>query len=134
MIEMKTVETKKNGVLDITAHVREVIAKSGIQNGIVTVEVPHSTAGVVATSFIDAAVQVDLMDEIKRLVPSRITFKHEEAPDDAAGHIKCALFGNSVTGILQNGALVSEKALGYFLTEYDGPRKRTFYVSVLGDK
>ena len=134
MIEMRELTTEKNGVHDITAQVREIVAKSGVKNGIVTIEVPHSTAGVVATSFYDPKVKDDLMADIKRLIPSRITFQHEESPDDAAGHLKCALFGTSVTSILKDGAFVAEKALGYFLCEYDGPRKRQFYVAVMGDK
>ena len=74
------------------------------------------------------------MYEVKRLIPSRITFKHQDSPDDAAGHIKCALFGNSITSILCEGELVAENALAYFLVEYDGPRQRKFYVSIIEDK
>ena len=134
MIDMGTITTEKNGVHDITDQVKAIVEKSGVKNGIVTVEVPHSTAGVVATSFYDPLVKDDLAYEIKRLVPSRITFKHEEAPDDAAGHIKCALFGCSVTSILKDGAFVAEDALHYFLCEYDGPRNRKFYISIIEDK
>lgn len=134
MIAMRELTTEKNGVHDITAEVKAIVAQSGVKNGIVTIEVPHSTAGVVSTSFYDTKVKEDLMDDIKRLVPSRITFKHEEAPDDAAGHLKCALFGTSVTSILKDSAFVAGEALGYFLCEYDGPRKRRFYVAVLEDK
>ena len=72
MIEVRTITTEKNGVHDITTDVKEIIAKSGIKNGIVTVEVPHSTAGVVCTSFYDPLVKEDLMYEVKRLIPSRI--------------------------------------------------------------
>ena len=125
MIEMQEITTKQNG---------EIVARSGVKDGIVTVQVPHSTAGVVATSFYDPKVMEDLMVEVKRLVPSRINFRHEEAPDDAAGHIKCALFGSSVTSILKDGAFVAEDALGWFLLEYDGPRNRRFYVSVIADR
>lgn len=134
MIEVRELTTEKNGVHDITAEVKDIVEKSGVKNGIVTIEVPHSTAGVVATTFYDPLLREDLMYEIRRLVPSRITFKHEEAPDDASGHIKCALFGTSVTSILKDGAFVAEKALHYFVCEYDGPRKRQFYVSVIEDK
>jgi secondary thiamine-phosphate synthase enzyme len=134
MITAREILTEKNGVHDITAEVKEIIAQSGVKNGILVVETPHPTAGILALSFSDPLVQKDLVCEIKRLVPSRITFHHEDSPDDAAGQIKRALFGSSVTAILQDGAAVSEETLGYFLCEYDGPRKRRFFVVVIEDK
>ena len=97
-------------------------------------EGPVFLAGDVATSHFDPKVRLDVMNEIKRLVPSRITFKHEESPDDAAGHIKCAMFGNAITSIVKDGALVNDNVLHYFFMEYDGPRTRKYFVSVISDK
>ncbi len=131
--ETHSVETAKNGWVDLTAEMNAVLERSGIKNGLLVVEIPHSTAGVMATTDHVPCVRDDLMDEVKRVVPSRINFRHEESPDDAAGHIKCGLFGNSITSIVADGKMVSGGKLGYFLMEYDGPRVRKFVVAVLGE-
>ncbi|MGI5888114.1 MAG: secondary thiamine-phosphate synthase enzyme YjbQ [Oscillospiraceae bacterium] len=135
MFYTETIEltTEKNSVTDITPEMKRVLEKSGVKNGLIVVEVPHSTAGVMATTGGPVEVREDLMHEVKRVVPSRINFRHEESPDDAAGHIKCGLFGNSITGIVKDGKMVSDGKLGYFFMEYDGPRARKYCIAVMGE-
>jgi secondary thiamine-phosphate synthase enzyme len=134
MITSREILTEKNGVHDITAQVKEIIKQSGIKNGLLTVETPHPTTGILAAAPHDPLLQKDLLDEIKRLVPSRITFKLENSPDDTAGRVKRALFGSSVVTILQDGVSVAGEDMGYFFCDYDGPGKRRFYVAVMADK
>lgn len=132
-LEKRTIETEKNAVVCITDEVNESLQKSGVQNGFLVVEVPHSTTGIVRTTAFATDVRADLIEEARRLIPSRLDFNHQETPDDASGHIKCALFGNSVSAIVHDGKLLADGKLGYFLLEYDGPRKRTYSVCVLGE-
>ena len=134
MIVKKELSTQRYGVHDITADVLEVIRKSGVRNGTVTVQAPHSTAGIAACVYRDEDVAADLMNELRRVIPARITYRHETSPDDAAGHIKAALFGNSATTILLDGKPVGDEKLGWYFLEYDGPRARTFYVAVTADR
>lgn len=131
--EKKTIQTEKDTIVSITESVVEALKKSGIKNGILVVETPHSTAGIVRTTEIAKAAHKDLHQEIKRLIPSRVDFLHQESADDAAGHVKCALFGTSVSAIIKDGALVADRKLGYFFMEYDGPRKRDYYISIVGE-
>lgn len=131
--QRKTIQTEQNSITSITEEVDAVLVASGIRNGILVVETPHSTAGILRTTDKAKSAHKDLMYDIKRLVPSRVDFVHKESPDDAAGHIKCALFGTSVSAIIQDGKPVSDKKLGYFFVEYDGPRARTYYISIVGE-
>jgi hypothetical protein len=72
-------------------------------------------------------------DEIDRLVPTRINFRHQyDTPQDAAGHIKSALVGPSQTFIIDDGQLVLGHSQKIYFFEFDGPRKRQIYVQVLG--
>ena len=132
-IEQKTIQTERNSITSITEAVNAALSASGIRNGILVVETPHSTAGILRTTEKAKSAHKDLLYDIKRLVPSRVDFLHKESPDDAAGHIKCALFGTSVSAIVQEGKLVSDSKLGYFFAEYDGPRARTYYISIVGE-
>lgn len=128
------VTTKSNEGIDIKKLILDTIAESKICNGLVTVEVGHSTAGIMTTTDHCPEVQQDLSQELDRLVPPRVNFIHQETPEDASGHIKCALFGNTVTLIVENHTLLSKDKLGVFLMEYDGPRHRKVNVAVLGEK
>ena len=132
-IEHLTLHTERESVISITETVQEVLKRSGIQNGILVVEAPHSTVSLMATTDHGYRVLEDLSDETKRIVPSRIDFKHEESPVDAAGHIKSAIFGASLSMIVQNGHLVSENKRGILYLEHDGPRKRKYSVCVMGE-
>lgn len=126
--------TVARGGVDIKTMVLEAIVESKVQNGLVTVEIGHSTAGIMTTTDHCPEVQQDIAAELDRIVPARVNFAHQETPEDAAGHIKCALFGNAVTLIVENGTLLSRDKLGIFLMEYDGPRHRKVNVAVLGER
>ena len=128
-----SLQTKQNDIISITEQVNKAIINSGVKNGVVVVEVTHSTAGLVRTTERAILTHQDLLNETKRLIPSRVDFLHMESADDAAGHIKSALFGTSVTAIISEGSLVADGKLGYFFIEYDGPRKREYYITILGE-
>ena len=131
--EKMTIHTEKNGVISITNSVEKALNNSGIKNGILVVETPHSTAGIVRATEKAISSHKDLLQEVKRLIPSRVDFIHKESPDDAAGHIKSALFGTSVSAVVKDGGLAAEQKLGYFFMEYYGPRKRDIYISIVGE-
>ena len=76
----------------------------------------------------------DIMDETNRLVPTRIDFKHQfDTPQDAAGHIKSSLFGVSLSFIISEGKLMVGHSQGVFFMEFDGPRKREYFIKILAD-
>ena len=77
---------------------------------------------------------IDIHEEINRIVPTRIDFKHQvDTPQDAAGHIKSVLIGASLTLIVENGKPFLGHSQGIFLNEFDGPRKRQFKIKCLSD-
>lgn len=119
--------------IDITEAINSVVTRSGIGNGLAVIEVPHSTAAVLETTHCMEVID-DLLVEMDRLIPSRIDWIHQETPEDSAGHIKCALFGNSISAIVEKGKLLSEGKIFYYLMEYDGPRHRKVNIAVIGDK
>jgi secondary thiamine-phosphate synthase enzyme len=126
-------ETTGNGLFDITEQVREAVTEAGVRAGIVTVMAPHTTAGITVYSFPDPLGLDDMNDEIDRLIPTRINFRHQhDTPQDAAGHIKSALIGVSQTFIVEDGAMVLGHSQKIYFFEFDGPRRRQIYVQVLG--
>jgi len=77
----------------------------------------------------------DIVDEIHRLVPTRVDFKHiYDTPADAAGHIKSVLIGNSLTLIIKGGKALLGGSQSIQFFEFDGPRERSVYLQILSDK
>ena len=134
MLKKYKIQTKFDDVYDITPMVREVVAESGVQEGTCIVFNPHTTAALAVTSFWDPAGFEDLRDEICRLIPTRVDFKHQhDTPQDAAGHVTSALTGISMTFIVTEGKLYLGGSQGIYFLEFDGPRNRQFAVKVVSD-
>lgn len=132
MLKKFDISTLKDDVFDITEEVRKYANESGVQEGIVVVYTAHTTASICVTSKMDPAGFDDLRDEINRLIPTRIDFKHQfDTPSDAAGHIKSSLIGVSMTFIITGGKLLLGGSQGIYFLEHDGPRKRSYYVKVM---
>ena len=133
-IKQYSITTGRDLLLNITAEVNKSIADSGIKNGVVVVECPHSTAGILKVDVHGEEVLDDIVRETRRMIPARINFYHQEAPENAAGHIKSSLFGSSVSLILKDGKLLCDGKQDIYFADYDGPRERVYSVLVMGEE
>lgn len=134
MLKSFDLATKANDVINLTADIKQFVAESGIKSGECIVFTPHTTAGLTITSFWDPNGFLDLQEEICRLIPTRIDFKHQhDTPTDAAGHVKSSLIGVSIPLIINDGKLLLGGSQGIFFLEFDGPRKRKYYVKLIKD-
>jgi len=134
MLKKFQIDTKDRDVVSITEEVKTLVEASGVKEGICLVTIPHTTAALTITSFWDPNGFLDLQDEICRLIPTRIDFKHQhDTPQDAAGHVKSSLVGASLSLIVHEGALLLGHSQGIYFLEFDGPRKREFFVKVQAD-
>lgn len=128
------ISTKYNEVVDITESVKQAVEESGVKEGLCIVHNMHSTAGLAVFSPWDPDGFLDLDEEIRRLIPTRIDFKHQhDTPQDAAGHVKSALLGVTLNFIVHEGKLLVGGSQGIYFLEFDGPRNREFYVKVMED-
>lgn len=127
--------TAGNGPHDVTEAARAAVAASGLQSGVLVATIPHTTAGLAVLSFPDPLGLEDVADELARLVPTRIDFKHQhDTPQDAAGHVKSALVGVSLSLIVDRGALQLGHSQAVYLLEFDGPRDRQVYLQPIGER
>jgi secondary thiamine-phosphate synthase enzyme len=132
MLKSFALATDRNGLFDVTPMVEEALRDSGIADGIVVVSVPHSTAAVTVVSPWDTLGLEDVHDEICRIVPTRIDFKHQhDTPQDAAGHVKAAIVGHARTFFVDAGKLGLGHSQKIYFWEFDGPRKRSVQVKIL---
>jgi secondary thiamine-phosphate synthase enzyme len=131
-IESLRVRTdRRTQLLDVTKEVQSIVAKSGVQQGICYVYVPHTTAGVTINEHADPDVASDVEGIMDRLIPHNGSYRHAEGNSDS--HVKTILTGTSQVIFVESGRLVLGRWQGIFFCEYDGPRERTMQVKVVTD-
>lgn len=125
-----TVNTRsQTELVDITAEVGRIVAKSGVRQGLCMVYVPHTTAGVTINESADPSVRADLLMVLNQMVPWKADYRHIEGNSPA--HVKSSLVGTSQTVAIENGTLVLGTWQGIFFCEFDGPRQRSVHLRIL---
>lgn len=122
-------------VQDITAQVQDVVAESGIQNGVVTVFNIGST-GAVGTLEFEPGLTQDLPEILDKLIPPGRDYGHEAAWEDgnAHSHLQATLLGPSLTVPIYKGRLLLGTWQQVIHVECDiKPRSREIVVSVIGE-
>jgi secondary thiamine-phosphate synthase enzyme len=130
-MERLTVNTERHTQLvDITALVRDAVR--GEPGAAVLVYVPHTPAGVTINEHADPMVARDFEMALEKIVPEGWGWQHlEEGEENAPSHPRASLMGPQVLIPLRDGKLGLGTWQGIFLCEFDGPRTRSVYVSVL---
>jgi secondary thiamine-phosphate synthase enzyme len=113
--------------LDITREVQMAAADLGIKEGVLTVFVPHTTAGIAINENADPSVTSDMGDALERAIPWESGYRHSEG--NAAAHVKASMMGSSVQIIVENGKLLLGTWQAIYFCEFDGPRSRNVWVS-----
>ena len=129
MIYQLSVEThSRDDWVDITSNVRQLIHESGMDEGVATVFVPHTTAGVTIQENAAPPLRGDISGALDRVFPWNDSYRHCE--DNAAAHMKTCYMGNSVQVLFQRGAPILGTWQNVFFCEFDGPRQRNVVVRI----
>lgn len=128
MNQLKVSTSKTDQMLDITSKVQSTVSDSGIKDGICTIFIPHTTAGITINENADPDVVSDILYEMNKIVPSQDNYKHFEG--NSAAHIKASMFGFSQQVIVENGKLMLGTWQGIYFCEFDGPRTRKVFVDI----
>ncbi|HSA69674.1 MAG TPA: secondary thiamine-phosphate synthase enzyme YjbQ, partial [Burkholderiales bacterium] len=120
MVKQLVVETSGQGLLEITPTVNTVVANAGIEEGLCTIFVRHTSASLVIQENADPTVQTDLKAFLSRLVPDGDPlFEHTaEGPDDMPAHVKAALLKTSEQIPVRGGALGLGTWQGLYVFEH----------------
>jgi len=119
----------KTALEDITHRVGEVVRRSGVEEGVCHIYIPHTTAGVLINENADPDVGRDILARLETLVPEKGNYRHLEGNSDA--HIKASLLGSSAAVFVEKGRMLLGTRQAIFLCEFDGPRDRTVVVQVI---
>ena len=132
MQEIALTTDRKTQLVDITSQVRAAVAGADRARAAL-VYVPHTTAGVTINEGADPLVGEDIESALQQVVHEDWQWKHTEDPDgpNAPSHVRATLTGSQVLIPLRNGELALGTYQGIYFCEYDGPRSRTVFVTVL---
>ena len=126
--------SSRQELVNVMNQVKEILSKSGVQEGMCYIYCPHTTAGLLVNSYLDPNTPKDITFEIDRIVPTRVDFFHmNDTPSDASGHVKSSLVGVDLSFIVHEGKLMLGHSQGILFAEFDGPRDREVYVKVVAD-
>lgn len=129
MNKIKVVSLNRTDMVEITEQVKTFVKESGVKSGICLLFIPHTTAGITLTEYLDPDVMKDILKSINNLVPFEDNYAHQEG--NSAAHIKSSLFNFSIEFIIEEGELVIGGYQGIFFCEFDGPRDRQVYAKII---
>ncbi|MFC1467913.1 secondary thiamine-phosphate synthase enzyme YjbQ [Verrucomicrobiota bacterium] len=116
----------RTSFVNITADVQRAVTEMGLGSGVVTVFVPHTTAGITINENADPDVVVDMEYVLDKLVPWKDNYRHFEG--NTAAHVKASMMGPSLQVIVEDGRLQLGTWQGIYFCEFDGPRSRKCWV------
>ena len=131
--------TKQYVELDvITPQVEQIVAESGVKNGMVTVMTKHTTTGVTVNEALEC-LESDIEVAPSLFAPEDRPYSHARMLRDygstagnPTGHLKALLTGNHCHFLIQDGEIVRGGAQEVYFCEFDGPASRNILVMVEG--
>ena len=131
--------TKQYVELDvITPQVEQIVAESGVKNGMVTVMTKHTTTGVTVNEALEC-LESDIEVALSLFAPEDRPYSHARmlrdygsTAGDPTGHLKALLTGNHCHFLIQDGEIIRGGAQEVYFCEFDGPASRNILVMVEG--
>ncbi len=131
----KTIQVEtysREALYDITRQVKEVVAQSGVREGMVNIYVLGATAAIMIQENWDDSVQSDVVNFLRKIIPQGV-WEHDKQDGNGDAHLKSGLIGPGETVPVINGELGLSTWQNIFLCEFDGPRgAREVVITVVG--
>jgi secondary thiamine-phosphate synthase enzyme len=128
------VETRGQGLIEITEAVSRWVFGTGVLHGVLTVFCRHTSASLTIQENADRDVRTDLLTAFDRLAPRDADYVHGiEGPDDMPAHIRTVLTGVSLSVPILEGQMVLGTWQGLYLFEHrDRPHRRDLLLHLIG--
>ena len=134
----ETIKLSTNGfpdIIDLSHEISAVLSRSGVSEGLLTVFVPGSTAGITTLEYEPGLLQ-DLPALCEKLAPRGVDYHHDMTWHDGNGfsHLLAALFKPSLTIPLENGSPILGTWQQVVLADFDNrPRSRRIVIQAMGN-
>ncbi len=137
MVKTKKLQVQTKGncdIVNITEQVGEIIARSDIPSGIVTVFNIGSTAGITTTEYEPGLANHDIEAAFEKIAPQASRYEHEETwhDDNGHAHVRASLLGPSLSVPIVDGQLTLGTWQQIILVDFDTrPRTRTVVIQIV---
>lgn len=138
MVTAKSLTVQTRGhtdVIDITSNCQELVRKSGLKSGIITIFNPGSTGGISTIEYEPNLVK-DLRSSLEVMAPSDKVYEHSKTwhDDNGFSHIRSTLMGPSLSVPFVEGKLTLGTWQQIVFCDFDTrSRKRKLVVQLIGD-
>jgi secondary thiamine-phosphate synthase enzyme len=126
MNEIAVQTNSRTDFIDITDVVQSFVQQKNMTDGVITVFIPHTTAGVTINENADPDVTADMEAVFDQLVPWTNGYAHMEG--NTAAHVKASMMGSSAQVIVESGRLCLGTWQSLYFCEFDGPRSRRVWL------
>jgi secondary thiamine-phosphate synthase enzyme len=132
--ELLEIRTKK-GLCDVTREVARVVETSGVERGLCSVFIQHTSASLVIQENADPSVLRDLERWFGELAPETRRWEHDdEGPDDMPAHARSALTRSSEQLPIAAGRLALGTWQALYLWEHrERPHTRRLMITIVGN-
>jgi len=130
------VNTNGQQLYEFTSEIVQWVNKNKFKNGILNLNIQHTSASLIVQENADPDVQTDLVNYFNKLVPmDKSLYIHTtEGKDDMPAHIKSSLTNNQITLSIKNSEIILGTWQGLYLFEHRlDPQKRKILFHFLGD-
>jgi secondary thiamine-phosphate synthase enzyme len=130
-----TVETRGQGLHDCTDTVRRWVDGTGIDAGLLTIFIRHTSASLLIQENAAPAVRRDLERYFARIAPESREYEHDdEGPDDMPAHLRAALTQTSLSIPVMGGRLALGTWQGIYVFEHRrSPHSRHLALHLTGE-
>jgi secondary thiamine-phosphate synthase enzyme len=138
MIERYTLmlETKAGtDIIDITPKVSEILEKSKIKSGLVSIFIPGSTASISTLEYESNLIK-DIKKALEKIAPENEDYEHHKTwgDDNGFSHVRACLMKPGLTIPFENRRLSLGTWQQIVLLDFDTrDRKREIIVTIIGD-
>ena len=114
------IKTKGPGLYDFTNQTHDFVKKNKLLNGILNINILHTSASLIIQENADPDVLYDLNNFFKKLVPmDNNLYKHTtEGKDDMPAHIKSALTNSHLTLSVKDSKIILGTWQSLYLFEH----------------
>ncbi|MBI2487806.1 MAG: YjbQ family protein [Deltaproteobacteria bacterium] len=124
---------KRREINHITDTVREIVKKSGVEEGFVLVSAMHITAAVYVNDLEEGLFE-DIWEWLEKLAPYRKDYRHHATGEDNGdAHLKNLIIHHQVIVPITKGDLDLGPWQRVFYAEFDGQRRKRVIIKVMGE-
>ena len=130
------IDTNGQKLYEFTNQIIDWIRKNNFKNGMLNLNVQHTSASLIVQENADPDVQTDLINYFNKLAPmgNSLYIHTTEGKDDMPAHIKSSLTNNQITLSIKSGELILGTWQGIYLFEHRlNPQSRKILFHYLGD-